>query len=120
MTSSSPSQGVASRADEWCNVPADKVPELIVGHRHNAPFLKRTVLGTVANLLTQVVNSASQLILVPIFLIAWGNQTYGEWLTLSAAVAYLWMLDFGVQTYVVNRLKQCYLRGAVDEYKRIL
>lgn len=61
-----------------------------------------------------------QLVLVPIFLAAWGEVRYGEWLTLSAMAAQIALVDFGVQTYVVNRLNQSYSRGELGEYTRIL
>src|SRR5262249_4256724 len=44
----------------------------------------------------------------------------GEWLTLSAAVTYLSMLDFGMQMFVVNRLNQCYVREDYKEHARTL
>ena len=61
-----------------------------------------------------------QLVLVPIFLAAWGEVRYGEWLTLSAMAAQIALVDFGVQTYVVNRLNQSYAKGELGEYTRIL
>lgn len=76
-----------------------------------ARSVRRFVLGIVANLTTQVVQAGGQILLVPLFLSFWGNQTYGEWLTLTAAVTYLSMIDLGMQTYVVNRLTQRYSLG---------
>lgn len=64
--------------------------------------------------------AAGQLVLVPIFLRAWGEARYGEWLTLSAMAAQIALVDFGVQTYVVNRLNQNYARGEIDQYNRVL
>lgn len=81
--------------------------------------MRRFTRGTFATLFAQVINSLGQLAVVPVFLAYWGNQLYGEWLTLSAAVAYISMLDFGMQMYVVNRLTQCYARGAIQEYTRV-
>src|SRR5262245_54005084 len=85
-----------------------------------AQRFQRVAKGTLANVLGQVLNIAGQLALVPILLRYWGNQTYGEWLALSAMVAYLSTLDLGMQTYVVNRLNQCYSLGQMDEYTRVL
>ena len=82
--------------------------------------LRRVTLGTGANLLSQAINAAGQWLLVPLFLIRWGNQLYGEWLMLAAAAAYVSMLDLGLQTYVVNRLNQSYARGENGEYARVL
>ncbi|MEO7653210.1 MAG: lipopolysaccharide biosynthesis protein [Bryobacteraceae bacterium] len=87
--------------------------------RRNAA-ISRLTQGTIANILNQVITAFGQIALVPVLLSCWGNQMYGEWLTLSAAVAYMTMLDFGMQLYVVNRMNQCYSRGATGEFVRIL
>lgn len=80
----------------------------------------RVATGTLANVLGQGLNIAGQLALVPILLHFWGNQLYGEWLALSAIVTYLSTLDLGMQTYVVNRLNQCYSLNEMVEYTRVL
>ena len=82
--------------------------------------VRRVTGGTLGNVLGQVINVAGQFVLVPIFLTYWGNQLYGEWLTLSAAVAYLTLVDFGIQSYVINRMNQCYARGELEACSRIL
>jgi O-antigen/teichoic acid export membrane protein len=80
----------------------------------------RVAAGTLANMIGQALNIGGQLALVPILLHYWGNQLYGEWLALSAVVTYLGTLDFGMQTYVVNRQNQCYSLNAMDGYTRVL
>lgn len=80
----------------------------------------RLTRGTLANVLGQALNIIGQLAQVPILLSSWGNQAYGEWLALSAMVAYLSTLDLGMQTYVVNRLNQCHALRRMDEYTRVL
>jgi O-antigen/teichoic acid export membrane protein len=86
----------------------------------SAQRFHRVATGTLANVLGQVLNIGGQLALVPIFLYYWGNEIYGEWLALSAMVTYLSTLDLGMQTYVVNRLNQCYSVNDMDEYTRVL
>ena len=71
-------------------------------------MLKRLIQGIGANFLGQVINVASRVLLVPLFLTAWGAQVYGEWLILSSVVAYLSLTDLGGQLYIVNRLTQAY------------
>ena len=78
------------------------------------------MLGGIANAATQAVNILGQALTVPIYLTYWGSQLYGEWMILTAAVAYLWLLDFGMQTYVVNRLNQAYARGDMDGFHEVL
>src|SRR3954447_19762835 len=80
----------------------------------------RLTRGTLANILGQVLNTVGQLAQVPVLLSIWGTQIYGEWLALSAMVAYLATLDLGMQTYVVNRMNQCYARGEMGDYTRVL
>lgn len=82
--------------------------------------LKRLTRGLAATLLQQVVTAAGNLVLVPVFLGHWGEQRYGEWLMLYAAVAYMTVVDFGMQMYVVNRLNQAYTRGDMHDYHRTL
>lgn len=87
------------------------------------PRRRRTRLfatGALASLLTQVINALGQILLVPLFLLAWGSSRYGEWLAVSAVVAYASLLDGGVQTWVVNRLNALYAKNELVEYARTL
>lgn len=61
-----------------------------------------------------------QIISVPLLLHAWGDDLYGEWLTLTNLVASLNLLNVGVQTYVMNQLINHYARDEIEEGKRIL
>jgi O-antigen/teichoic acid export membrane protein len=67
----------------------------------------------------QGVTVISQLLLPPIFLHQYGIATYGEWLTLSAAVGYLGTLNFGLQTFANNQVAICYSRGELEEAKTL-
>jgi O-antigen/teichoic acid export membrane protein len=82
--------------------------------------LGRLAKGTLANVIRQVLNVGGQLALVPILLTFWGTELYGEWQILAATVAYITLLDFGIQTYVVNCMNQRYSRGEFDEFTRLL
>lgn len=81
---------------------------------------RRFLRGAAAALASQVVRAGTQLVLVPVFLAAWGEALYGEWLTLSAMAAQMGLLDLGVQTFVLNRLNQHRARGEHDDYARVL
>jgi len=83
-------------------------------------FFSRFTKGTLANLLSNVINILGHIILVPVFFAFWGKQLYGEWLVLYAVVGYLIFIDFGITAYVINRLNQCYSRNDLKEYSRIL
>ena len=80
----------------------------------------RVAKGFLANSLGQTINAVAQIVLVPVFLAYWGRERYGEWVTLSAVIAYLAIIDFGMQMFVVNRLNQCYVNRDVEEHTRVL
>ncbi len=82
-------------------------------------MLKRLIQGIGANFLGQIINIASRLLLVPLFLTAWGAQVYGEWLILSSIVAYLSLTDLGGQIYIVNRLTQAYAQRDIPLFRKI-
>ena len=83
-------------------------------------MLKRLIQGIGANFLGQVINLASRVLLVPLFLTAWGAPVYGEWLILSSVVAYLSLTDLGGQLYIVNRLTQAYAQADIPLFRKIL
>ncbi len=58
----------------------------------------------------------TQLLLPPVFIHRYGTATYGEWLALSAAVAYLTTLNFGIQTFVNQDLTVRYHRNDLHDY----
>ncbi len=82
-------------------------------------MLKRVAHAFLAFFFGQGLGIAAALLLVPLYLHVWSPALYGEWLALYSVVAYLSSLDFGVQTYAVNRLTQAYARGDLQEYRRV-
>lgn len=80
---------------------------------------KRTFLGSGLTILAQGITVLQHVVLVPLFLSAWGKLSYGEWLTIYAFVGYLPLLDMGVLNYVGNRLAQSYSKGDLEEYNKI-
>ena len=84
------------------------------------PRSRRVTSGVVAALSSQAVLTVAQALLVPVFLTVWGVQRYGEWLTLSAAVAYASICDLGFSTYVVNRLGALRTRRHSEQYVQTL
>src|SRR5215831_2965521 len=65
------------------------------------------------------VQTLTQALLPPVFISSFGVQGYGEWLALSAAVGYLGTLDFGLQTYVLNRLTALYHQKEMRQFHRV-
>ncbi len=79
----------------------------------------RVVRSLTAILVGKVVLTAGSLLLVPLYLTHWSTPLYGEWLAISAAVAYLSTLDLGMNMGAVNRLTQAYARGEAAEYQGV-
>jgi len=69
---------------------------------------------------SQVVSAAQPIILVPLFLREWGPDLYGRWLSLTALISYVTLLDFGGQNFIGNLLAGFYARGDEDEFRRTL
>lgn len=61
----------------------------------------------------------SNFLLVPLFLMRWDKTTYGEWMVLSATVAYLSTSDFGVNTAAVNEMAAAFARGDLKRYRAV-
>lgn len=72
---------------------------------------RRVVAGLGANAFGQAVHVLIQLLSVPLFLRRWDTATYGTWLLLSAAPAYLAMADVGMVTTAGNRMAMAVGRG---------
>ncbi len=58
-----------------------------------------------------------QLSLPAVFIGAYGIVKYGEWLVLSATLAYLTTMNFGITTYASNELTMLRQRGEIQRYK---
>jgi O-antigen/teichoic acid export membrane protein len=79
---------------------------------------RRVVTALVALSVARAIAVASNVVLVPLFLLSWSPQRYGEWLALSSLVGYLATLDFGMNMAAANRLTQAYAQGDFDGYRR--
>lgn len=66
---------------------------------------------------SQVIAAAQPIVLVPMFLSAWGASGYGRWLVLTALVSYLSMLDLGGQNYIGNLLAIDYAQGKHESFR---
>lgn len=65
--------------------------------------IKRNIFfNGIANVLQKTVRIADQLLLVPFFLVHWGAEYYGEWLTLSIIPSVLAFSDLGFGTSAGN------------------
>lgn len=89
-------------------------------HIHASSLRERWVKGLGAGLLGQAINAASRIVLIPLFLRAWGAEGYGDWLILSSFVAYLSLVELGGQVYIVNLLTHAAARDEVERFREIL
>jgi O-antigen/teichoic acid export membrane protein len=83
--------------------------------------LKRILKLLLAFLTGQGVSVLSQLLVPPLFLHRYANgmEVYGEWLALTAAVAYLSTLNYGIQNYANNQMAIHYNRGELELAKTV-
>lgn len=78
--------------------------------------VKRISKNLAALFTSNGINMVWQLVLPPVFIHKYGTSLYGEWLALSASVAYLGTLNFGVQTFVNQDLTVRYHRGQMEGF----
>ena len=57
----------------------------------------------IANLFGVGVNLLNQIVLVPFYILYWGNDLYCDWIVLSALTAFFSMSDIGLNTVIQNR-----------------
>ena len=79
---------------------------------------RRVVTALVAMSAARAITVAGNVVLVPLFLLAWSPQRYGEWLALSSLVGYMATLDLGMNMASVNRLTGAYARDDLEDYRR--
>jgi O-antigen/teichoic acid export membrane protein len=80
----------------------------------------RALLGVSANAVSIGVRTAQQVLLVPLFLLAWGAPLYGDWIAATAAASMLLLLEAGGQTYLVNCLNEQWARGDTKQFNALL
>ena len=85
-----------------------------------ATALSRFLRGLGSTSLAQIIAAANSVLLVPLFLNAWGADGYGKWLTLTALVAYLTLVDLGGQSFIGNLLAMEYVRGNEGKFRERL
>lgn len=69
---------------------------------------------------SQALAATSAIVLVPLFLRAWGADVYGKWLALTALISYLTLLDLGGQSYIGNLLAQTFVHHDEEKFRQQL
>lgn len=76
---------------------------------------KRLLKNGLSSLLLKLATIAEQLLLVPLFISAWGADYYGEWLTLAILPSIAGLLDLGFASAVANSFILKYVAGDKNE-----
>lgn len=82
----------------------------------NSPIRKNFlayIFGTGVQLLNQIM-------LVPFYIIYWGNNLYSDWIVLSAIVVIFGMSDIGINSVIQNRFSIKYAEGNHSECNTLL
>ena len=82
--------------------------------------MKRAFSGSLFTVMGEVIGAVRHILLIPLFLRAWGRDVYGEWLAIYALVAYLPLVDIGMHNYVVNSLTQYRSKADCLSYTKVL
>jgi O-antigen/teichoic acid export membrane protein len=80
-------------------------------------LLKRLIKSMSAIFAGQFLNVVGNLLLVPLFLSRWSSDVYGEWMALSAVVAYFAVTELGMNSAAANALTAAYARGDLRRYQ---
>lgn len=83
-------------------------------------MLQRIWASLSLSALILLITTVGQVVMVPILLSHWGDQLYGEWITLTNLVSSLSIINFGVQSYVLNILIGHHVRNEVEGGTRVL
>jgi O-antigen/teichoic acid export membrane protein len=84
----------------------------------NLGLRRRLVLGFGAQTLTIVVLVGERFLMVPLFLYAWGLNLYEDYLLLGAAVGFVRLVDFGMESYYSASLRLSFAAGRYEEFER--
>ena len=82
-------------------------------------LLKRVFRGVAAVAAGQALNILFTIILVPLYLAHWSAALYGEWMALSSVVAYLGLMDFGMNSAAGNAMTAAHARKEWARYREI-
>lgn len=82
----------------------------------NSPIRKNIV----ANLFGIGVNLLNQIVLVPFYIVYWGNEMYSDWIVISALTAFFSMSDIGLNSVIQNRFSISYAQGDLRQCNSLL
>lgn len=74
----------------------------------------------IANLFGVGINLLNQIVLVPFYIIFWGNELYSDWIVISSLTAIFSMSDVGLNNVIQNRFSIKYAEGDEKECNSLL
>ncbi len=73
-----------------------------------------------ANLLGVGINLLNQVVLVPFYIIFWGNELYSDWIVISALITIFAISDVGINNVIQNRFAIKFTEGNYKECNDLL
>ena len=80
---------------------------------------RRLVVGWISKGMGIGITFGEQILLVPVFLVLWGPERYGDWLVLLSTAGFIALLDTGLQTYYANAMQASLSRNQPDAFHRL-
>ena len=86
------------------------------------PFLNNSPIrkNMLANLFGVGVQLLNQIILVPFYILFWGNDLYSDWIVISALTTIFSMSDVGLNNVIQNRFAVKYTEGNFKECESLI
>lgn len=86
------------------------------------PFLNSSPIrkNIVANFFGVGVQLLNQIILVPFYILFWGNELYSDWIVISALTTIFSMSDVGLNNVIQNRFAVKYTEGNLKECESLI
>ena len=81
---------------------------------------RRLVIGWLSKAMGLTITFGEQILLVPVFLVLWGPDRYGDWLVLLSTAGFIALLDTGLQTYYANAMQAALSQHKPDAFQRLL
>lgn len=82
----------------------------------NSP-IRKNLLANFFGIGVQLMN---QIVLVPFYILFWGNELYSDWIVLSALTTIFSMSDVGLNNVIQNRFAICHSEGKKKECDSLL
>lgn len=84
--------------------------------KFNSPIRKNLA----ANLYGTGIQLINQILLVPFYIVFWGNELYSDWIVISALTAFFTMSDIGLNNVIQNRFAMKLAEGNTKECNSLM